>query len=148
MIILVKHPRSGLPITVLYKSSYLHIFMYRNVWQNVLAGCFVWLWFLMFYWRYYDNSVFSPWRIVDDCGGAFAMGAIGGSVFHSIKGFRHAPSVRYSWPLIVEELTFTTAVPKRLERKYLPQNSRLGAGRLDDRLIKIVILKVEAGLLK
>jgi len=36
----------------------------------------------------------SPWRIVDDCGGAFAMGAIGGSVFHSIKGFRNAPSVR------------------------------------------------------
>jgi len=35
----------------------------------------------------------SPWRIVDDCGGAFAMGAIGGSVFHSIKGFRNAPSV-------------------------------------------------------
>lgn len=39
--------------------------------------------------------LYSPWRIVDDCGGAFAMGAIGGSVFHSIKGFRHAPSVRY-----------------------------------------------------
>jgi len=32
-----------------------------------------------------------PWRIVDDCGGAFAMGAIGGTVFHSIKGFRNAP---------------------------------------------------------
>jgi len=30
---------------------------------------------------------------VDDCGGAFAMGAIGGGVFHSIKGFRNAPSV-------------------------------------------------------
>jgi hypothetical protein len=36
----------------------------------------------------------SPWRIVDDCGGAFALGAIGGTFFHSIKGFRHAPSVR------------------------------------------------------
>lgn len=33
-----------------------------------------------------------PWRIVDDCGGAFTMGAIGGSVFQSIKGFRNAPS--------------------------------------------------------
>jgi len=33
-----------------------------------------------------------PWRIVDDCGGAFAMGAIGGTVFHSIKGFRNAPA--------------------------------------------------------
>ncbi|KAK2184981.1 hypothetical protein NP493_248g00021 [Ridgeia piscesae] len=37
----------------------------------------------------------SPWRIVDDCGGAFAMGAIGGGVFHSIKGFRNAPSGQY-----------------------------------------------------
>lgn len=35
----------------------------------------------------------SPWRIVDDCGGAFTMGAIGGGVFQSIKGFRNAPVV-------------------------------------------------------
>ena len=33
-----------------------------------------------------------PWRIVDDCGGAFAMGAIGGTVFHSIKGFSIWPN--------------------------------------------------------
>ncbi|XP_017890677.1 mitochondrial import inner membrane translocase subunit Tim17-B-like [Ceratina calcarata] len=33
-----------------------------------------------------------PWRIVDDCGGAFTMGGIGGAVFQSIKGFRNAPS--------------------------------------------------------
>jgi len=39
--------------------------------------------------------MFSPWRIVDDCGGAFALGAIGGTLFHSIKGFRHAPSVKF-----------------------------------------------------
>ncbi len=39
--------------------------------------------------------IFSPWRIVDDCGGAFALGAIGGTLFHSIKGFRHAPSVKF-----------------------------------------------------
>ncbi|KAJ8259256.1 hypothetical protein COCON_G00182680 [Conger conger] len=32
-----------------------------------------------------------PWRIVDDCGGAFTMGAIGGGVFQSVKGFRNAP---------------------------------------------------------
>ncbi len=38
--------------------------------------------------------LFSPWRIVDDCGGAFALGTIGGTLFHSIKGFRHAPSVK------------------------------------------------------
>ncbi|XP_026188551.1 mitochondrial import inner membrane translocase subunit Tim17-B isoform X1 [Mastacembelus armatus] len=34
-----------------------------------------------------------PWRIVDDCGGAFTMGAIGGGVFQTIKGFRNAPAV-------------------------------------------------------
>lgn len=33
-----------------------------------------------------------PYRIVDDSGGAFAMGCIGGGVFQSIKGFRNAPS--------------------------------------------------------
>uniref|UniRef100_A0A1B6BZX7 Mitochondrial import inner membrane translocase subunit TIM17 n=1 Tax=Clastoptera arizonana TaxID=38151 RepID=A0A1B6BZX7_9HEMI len=33
-----------------------------------------------------------PWRILYDCGGGFAMGAIGGSVFQGIKGFRNAPS--------------------------------------------------------
>lgn len=27
-----------------------------------------------------------PYRIVDDCGGAFAMGCIGGGVFQAIKG--------------------------------------------------------------
>lgn len=33
-----------------------------------------------------------PWRIIDDCGGAFTMGSIGGAVFQSIKGFRNAPA--------------------------------------------------------
>ncbi|XP_069603949.1 mitochondrial import inner membrane translocase subunit Tim17-B isoform X1 [Ranitomeya imitator] len=37
-----------------------------------------------------------PWRIVDDCGGAFTMGLIGGGVFQSIKGFRNAPVVSIS----------------------------------------------------
>ncbi|XP_074644977.1 mitochondrial import inner membrane translocase subunit Tim17-B-like [Tubulanus polymorphus] len=36
-----------------------------------------------------------PWRIVDDCGGAFAMGGIAGSLFHAIKGYRNAPSGQY-----------------------------------------------------
>ena len=34
-----------------------------------------------------------PWRIVDDCGGAYSMGVVGGSVFTGIKGFWNAPSV-------------------------------------------------------
>lgn len=37
--------------------------------------------------------LFSPWRIVDDCGGAFTMGAIGGGIFQAIKGFRNSPVV-------------------------------------------------------
>ncbi|XP_022538377.1 mitochondrial import inner membrane translocase subunit Tim17-A isoform X1 [Astyanax mexicanus] len=34
----------------------------------------------------------SPWRIVDDCGGAFTMGAIGGGIFQAVKGFRNSPA--------------------------------------------------------
>jgi len=33
-----------------------------------------------------------PWRIIDDCGGAFSMGLIGGSLFQMISGARNAPS--------------------------------------------------------
>jgi mitochondrial import inner membrane translocase subunit TIM17 len=32
-----------------------------------------------------------PWRIVDDVGGAFCMGCIGGAIWHSVKGARYAP---------------------------------------------------------
>ncbi|KAK1274947.1 Mitochondrial import inner membrane translocase subunit TIM17-2 [Acorus gramineus] len=32
-----------------------------------------------------------PDRILDDCGGAFAMGAVGGSIFHFLKGSYHSP---------------------------------------------------------
>lgn len=37
---------------------------------------------------------FSPWRILEDAGGAFAMGGIGGSLWHGIKGFKNSPRVR------------------------------------------------------
>lgn len=33
-----------------------------------------------------------PWRIIDDIGGAFSMGAIGGGAFHVIRGSWNAPS--------------------------------------------------------
>lgn len=33
-----------------------------------------------------------PWRIVDDVGGAFCMGAIGGGIWHSVRGARMAPA--------------------------------------------------------
>jgi mitochondrial import inner membrane translocase subunit TIM17 len=32
-----------------------------------------------------------PYRIVDDVGGAFCMGAIGGGIWHFFKGMRNAP---------------------------------------------------------
>ena len=37
--------------------------------------------------------LFSPWRIRDDCGGAFAMGCIGGGIFSFWKGYRNSPPV-------------------------------------------------------
>lgn len=33
-----------------------------------------------------------PWRIIDDCGGAFSMGLIGGGFFNMISGARNAPA--------------------------------------------------------
>ncbi|KAL7062787.1 hypothetical protein AAHC03_0842 [Spirometra sp. Aus1] len=33
-----------------------------------------------------------PFRIVSDCGAAFAMGTIGGSLVHAYKGYRNAPT--------------------------------------------------------
>ncbi|XP_051169917.1 mitochondrial import inner membrane translocase subunit Tim17-A-like [Leptopilina boulardi] len=33
-----------------------------------------------------------PWRVVDDCGGAFAMGTIAGTLIQSVIGFRNSPS--------------------------------------------------------
>ncbi|CAM9772127.1 unnamed protein product [Discosporangium mesarthrocarpum] len=32
-----------------------------------------------------------PYRIIDDVGGAFAFGAIGGGIWHTVKGARNAP---------------------------------------------------------
>ncbi|OAQ74165.1 mitochondrial import inner membrane translocase subunit TIM17 [Pochonia chlamydosporia 170] len=32
-----------------------------------------------------------PWVIFNDFGGAFCMGAIGGTIWHGVKGFRNSP---------------------------------------------------------
>ncbi|KAK7426604.1 translocase of the inner membrane [Neonectria magnoliae] len=32
-----------------------------------------------------------PWVILNDFGGAFCMGAVGGTIWHGIKGFRNSP---------------------------------------------------------
>jgi import inner membrane translocase subunit TIM17 len=32
-----------------------------------------------------------PWRILEDAGGAFTMGALAGGLFHFVKGYRNSP---------------------------------------------------------
>ncbi|ORY17436.1 mitochondrial import inner membrane translocase subunit tim-17 [Clohesyomyces aquaticus] len=32
-----------------------------------------------------------PWVVMNDAGGAFAMGSVGGTIWHGIKGFRNSP---------------------------------------------------------
>lgn len=41
-------------------------------------------------------QIHSPWVILNDFGGAFAMGAVGGGIWHGIKGARNSPRVFYS----------------------------------------------------
>jgi hypothetical protein len=35
----------------------------------------------------------SPWVILNDLGGAFVMGAVGGGIWHSVKGAKNSPRV-------------------------------------------------------
>jgi hypothetical protein len=35
----------------------------------------------------------SPWVILNDLGGAFVMGAVGGGIWHSVKGAKNSPKV-------------------------------------------------------
>lgn len=35
--------------------------------------------------------IYSPWRILEDAGMAFAMGTIGGGTWHFVKGYRNSP---------------------------------------------------------
>ena len=46
-------------------------------------------------------SLRSPWVVLNDFGGAFAMGAIGGGIWHGIKGARNSPRVRPTNPIIL-----------------------------------------------
>jgi hypothetical protein len=48
------------------------------------------------------TGVNSPWVILNDFGGAFSMGAVGGTIWHGIKGARNSPRVRvYIWHIVV-----------------------------------------------
>ena len=46
-------------------------------------------------------TIYSPWVILSDFGGAFSMGAIGGGVWHGIKGARNSPRARLFSPLLL-----------------------------------------------
>lgn len=58
-----------------------------------LFCCKCWFSHIWYYFIILMVSLFSPWRIVDDCGGAFSMGTLGGGIFQAVKGFRNAPLV-------------------------------------------------------
>jgi len=54
-----------------------------------------------------------PMRILEDLGGAFAMGLIGGGIFQGIKGFRNAPTGvnrRFNVSSIFSFLVFTNSI--------------------------------------
>ena len=63
------------------------------------------------------SNFYSPYRIVDDCGGAFAMGAIGGGIFSFMKGWRNSPKVRlllvYFWRV------FQNSIQQRVIQAYV-----------------------------
>jgi len=42
------------------------------------------------------HFICSPWVVLSDFGGAFAMGAIGGGIWHGVKGARNSPRVGHS----------------------------------------------------
>jgi hypothetical protein len=41
-----------------------------------------------------SDTFHSPWVILNDFGGAFAMGGVGGAIWYGIKGARNSPRVR------------------------------------------------------
>ncbi|KAI0295844.1 hypothetical protein B0F90DRAFT_1669977 [Multifurca ochricompacta] len=45
----------------------------------------------VFHPKYLSVTARSPWVILNDFGGAFAMGAVGGGIWHGIKGARNSP---------------------------------------------------------
>ena len=48
----------------------------------------------LFVTNFHRDHTYSPWVILNDFGGAFAMGAVGGGIWHGIKGARNSPRVR------------------------------------------------------
>lgn len=44
-----------------------------------------------------------PWVILNDSGGAFSMGCIGGAIWHGIKGYRNSPRASLNYHLTYRE---------------------------------------------
>ena len=63
------------------------------------------------------SNFYSPYRIVDDCGGAFAMGAIGGGIFSFMKGWRNSPKVRLLLVYFWRE--FQNSIQQRVIQAYV-----------------------------
>ena len=53
---------------------------------------------------------YSPWRVTDDCGGAFALGEIGGALFHAIKGAKNAAKVILTQSIALAHSTYVLSV--------------------------------------
>ena len=77
--------------TLLYPSSLSHGTC--RSYPGSLVRPYVWV---IFTYVLIAVQIFSPWVILNDFGGAFAMGAVGGGIWHGIKGARNSPRVCYS----------------------------------------------------
>ena len=53
-----------------------------------------------------------PYRVFEDMGGGFLLGAVGGAVWHSVKGYRNAPrGARWSGAFTAARLAKDQGVP-------------------------------------
>ena len=68
-----------------------------------------------------------PHRILDDIGGAFSMGAIGGGLWHSIKGARNSPKGERLLGSITAVKARVPVIGGALHRRELAAPGRLGA---------------------
>lgn len=76
---------------------------------------------------------------MDDCGGAFTMGAIGGGIFQAIKGFRNSPVVsenNFLW-IKVFVIFSSVAVGNGMKLKGGKQSYRSSNGAISNSYIKV-----------
>lgn len=91
--------RAVQPPSHTYSSSFrLSIFLITSFtpWHPQITPGILGTHFLVFgpsSYKFNCNPKHSPWVILNDFGGAFAMGAVGGGIWHGIKGARNSPRV-------------------------------------------------------